>query len=402
MKLNLHAEATRLGGIFDMLALQPEDALLGLIGRFRADRRLGKIDLGVGVYKTETGSTPVMRAVKAAEDLLLAQQESKSYLGAEGDQIFTDRLATIAFGSEMAACDRLTGVQAPGGTGALRLGAELLKAARPHASVWMGTPTWPNHAPIFTAAGLSVRKHRFYDVARGKVDFEAMYTDLADASAGDIILLHGCCHNPTGAPLTSAEWRTLTELCEERGLVPFIDLAYQGLGDGLEADAAATRHLLAGLPSALVAYSCDKNFGLYRDRVGALWVQAATVPQAQIVRGNILARARAMWSMPPDHGAAIVRLILQHGELHALWSAELDGMRFRINAMRELIAAYHPRLHGVGQQRGMFAMLPLAAHQVTALRDEHAIYMPTNGRINIAGLTVENIPRLAAALTPYL
>jgi aromatic-amino-acid transaminase len=402
MKLNLQAEATRLGGIFDTLAPQPEDALLGLIGRFRGDQRLGKIDLGVGVYKAETGSTPVMRAVKGAEELLVAQQESKSYLGAEGDQIFTDRLATIAFGSEIAARDRLTGVQTPGGTGALRLGAELLKAARPHASVWMGTPTWPNHAPIFRSAGLSVREHRFYDVATGKVDFDAMCADLTDASAGDVILLHGCCHNPTGAPLTSAEWRTLTELCQERGLVPFIDLAYQGLGDGLEADAAATRHLLADLPTALVAYSCDKNFGLYRDRVGALWVQAATVAQAHVVRGNILARARVMWSMPPDHGAAIVRLILQNDGLHALWNTELDGMRVRLNAMRELLAASHSRLRGIGRQRGMFAMLPLDTHQVTALRDGHAIYMPANGRINIAGLTVENIPRLAAALTPYL
>jgi aromatic-amino-acid transaminase len=402
MKLNLQAEATRLGGIFDTLAPQPEDALLGLIGRFRADRRLGKIDLGVGVYQTETGSTPVMRAVKAAEELSVAQQETKSYLGAEGDRIFTDKLAMIAFGSEIAARDRLTGVQTPGGTGALRLGAELLKAARPQASVWVGTPTWPNHAPIFTAAGLTVREHRFYDVATGTVDFDAMCTDLRDASAGDIILLHGCCHNPTGAPLTPAEWRTLTELCLRRGLVPFIDLAYQGLGDGLEADAAATRHLLADLPSVLVAYSCDKNFGLYRDRVGALWVQAATVAQAHIVRGNILARARVMWSMPPDHGAAVVRLILQHDWLRALWSGELDRMRIRLNSMRELLAASHPRLRGIGQQRGMFAMLPLNTRQVTALHDGHAIYMPATGRINIAGLTVENIPRLAAALTPYL
>jgi aromatic-amino-acid transaminase len=387
---------------FGALAPQPEDALLSLIGRFRADGRLGKIDLGVGVYKTETGMTPVMGAVKAAEQALWTKQATKSYLGAEGDPDFVALLAEIAFGAEIACRENLAGIQTPGGTGALRLGAELLKAANPRSTVWIGSPTWPNHAPIFTAAGLSARQHRYYRIASGKLDVEGMCEDLVDAAPGDALLLHGCCHNPTGAVLSAVQWRTITRLCLEKGLIPVVDLAYQGLGDGLEADAAATRHLLADLPSALVAYSCDKNFGLYRDRVGALWLQAETVAQSRIARGNILSIARAMWSMPPDHGAAVVRMILRDEVLRAQWSSELDAMRARINAMREQFAAAHPRLREIGRQRGMFAVLPINPHQVGALRETDAIYLPNSGRINIAGLTSENILRVAAALAPYL
>ncbi|WP_150291508.1 amino acid aminotransferase [Sphingobium estronivorans] len=381
---------------FGGLAVQPADALLGLIGLYRADDRPGKMDLGVGMFRDDLGRTPVMRAVKAAEAQLVETQATKSYLGAEGDVRFAELLAEVAFGT---GSDRLTGVQTPGGTGALRLGAELIARSRPGATVWIGTPTWPNHAPIFRDAGLAIQTHRFFDVASAAIDFDAMVEDLGEAQAGDVLLLHGCCHNPTGAGFTGAQWWDIARLCESRGLLPFIDLAYQGLGDGLEADAAAMRALLKALPEAVIAYSCDKNFGLYRERVGALWVQSAST---EPVRGNLLALARSIWSMPPDHGAAVVRLVLEDPALRADWAAELDAMRARINGLRAALAASHPRLETIAGQRGMFALLPLGPDAVEALRREHGIYMAGNGRINIAGLTLENIPAFIVGVAPYL
>jgi aromatic-amino-acid transaminase len=387
---------------FAGLVPQAADALLGLIGLYRADTRPDKIDLGVGVFRDEAGATPVMRAVKAAEARLLAEQTTKTYLGPEGDAVYTDLLAHVVFGEHLAASDRLTGMQTPGGTGALRLGAELVRRARPGATVWIGQPTWPNHAPIFDEAGLAVRTHRFFDPCTGGVDFDRMITDLAAARAGDVLLLHGCCHNPTGASFTAAQWEAIAGLCITRGLIPFIDLAYQGLGDGLDQDAAATRMLLERLPDALVAYSCDKNFGLYRERVGALWGLGESAAVADLMHSNMLSLARSLWSMPPDHGAAIVRVILQSPALRADWAAELDAMRERINALRAALAGAHPALAPIATQRGMFAMLPIAPRAVTALRDDHGIYMAGNGRINIAGLRLDTVPTFVAGLERFL
>lgn len=386
---------------FGELAAQPADALLGLIALHRADKRPQKIDLGVGVFRDDAGVTPVLRTVKAAEAILLETQMTKAYLGAEGDAAYTALLGGVLFG-DRPADERLHGVQTPGGTGALRLGAELVARAGRTAQVWIGTPTWPNHAPIFAEAGLSIRSHRFYDAATGRVDFDAMLADLAEARAGDILLLHGCCHNPTGADLTAAQWSAIANLCESRGLIPFIDLAYQGLGDGLAQDAAATRMMFAALPTALVAYSCDKNFGLYRERVGAFWVLSANGAIAERVRTNMLSLARSLWSMPPDHGAAIVRTILQDAALHSDWQHELDAMRVRLNGLRTALAATHPRLAVIADQRGMFAMLPLPPAAVATLREEHGIYMAGNGRINIAGLRGDTVPSFAHALRPHL
>ena len=383
-------------GFFSDLAMQPADALLGLIGLYRADMRAGKIDLGVGMFRDDAGRTPVMRAVKAAEATLLRDQESKSYLGAEGDVRFVELLAEVAFGAR---ADRPVGIQTPGGTGALRLGAELIARSRPAATIWIGTPTWPNHAPIFREAGMTTRTHRFYDMAGEAIDFDGMIEDLREAEAGDVLLLHGCCHNPTGADFTGAQWQEIGRLCESRGLVPFIDLAYQGLGNGLEADAAGMRGLLGMVPEALVAYSCDKNFGLYRERVGALWVQSGA---AELVRSNLLALARSLWSMPPDHGAAVTRLVLEDDALRADWASELDGMRARINGLRATLAAGHPRLAAIADQRGMFALLPLGPAAVEALRRDHGIYMAGNGRINIAGLTLDTVPAFITGLSSYL
>lgn len=385
---------------FSPLEAQPADALLGLIGLYRADPRPDKIDLGVGVYRDLSGATPVMRCVKEAEDILLGEQTTKSYLGAEGDVRYTELLAEVLLGPG-AGDQGLVGVQTPGGTGALRLGAELLKRAAPRARVWIGTPTWPNHGPIFAEAGIEVRAHRFYDTATSMIDFDAMWEDLESALPGDILLVHGCCHNPTGSDFTEAQWALLAERCAARDLVPFIDLAYQGLGDGLDEDAAATRTLLDRLPTAIVAYSCDKNFGLYRERVGALWVKPSIADATDVIRGNMLVLARSLWSMPPDHGAAIVRTVLSHEELRRDWLVELDEMRHRLNGLRTALADAHPALAPIGKQRGMFAMLPISPASVPDLRERHGIYMAGNGRINIAGLTPATVPTLVAALSPH-
>lgn len=388
--------------LFDGLQPQAPDALLALIGQFRDDTRSGKIDLGVGVYRDTAGATPVMRAIKAAEARLVADQPSKSYLGSEGDQRYTDLLAGIAFGDALAAERRLTGVQTPGGTGALRLGAELLALAGTAPTVWIGTPTWPNHAPIFRAAGLTVQTHPYFDAARSEIDFDAFLQALGDARPGDVVLLHGCCHNPTGTAFNADQWQALTALLVTRGLLPFVDIAYQGLGHGLDEDAAGMRALLAAVPEALVAYSCDKNFGLYRERVGALWALADSADGAARTRDNLLVLARGMWSMPPDHGAAAVRLVLEDPALRADWQAELTQMRTRINTLRQALGQAHPALAPIARQQGMFALLPIDRAAVTRLRQDHAIYMADSGRINIAGLREDTVAPFVAALAPLL
>jgi aromatic-amino-acid transaminase len=382
--------------MFETLADQPPDALLALIGLHRADPRPQKLDLGVGVYRDETGVTPIMAAVREAERELLATRTTKAYLGPEGDPVYVDLLKPIVFGRDPGA--RLVGVQTPGGTGALRLGAELIAAAKPGAKILVGTPTWPNHAPIFTAAGLRLETFPFFDVAGQRLDVDALATAIDRAEAGDVVLLHGCCHNPTGADLAGDDWKRIAEIVRARGVLPFVDLAYQGLGDGLEPDAAGTRALLADLGEGLVAYSCDKNFGLYRDRVGALFGLGATAPAAATMLSNMIALARVNWSMPPDHGAAIVRTVLEDESRTTLWRDELVRMGTRVRAVRAAIAAADPRLAAVGRQHGMFSTLPIAPALIQRLRAEHAVYMAGSGRINVAGLRVEDAATFVAAL----
>jgi len=388
--------------LFSELERQPPDALLAVIGMHRADPRPDKIDVGVGVYRDAAGTTPVMRAVKAAEARLLAGQESKSYLGAEGDQGYTHLLAAVVLGPTRAADSRITGIQTPGGTGALRLAAELIARSGKAPTIWIGTPTWPNHGPIFREAGLAVRTHAYFDAARADLDFDAFIAGLAEAKAGDVVLLHGCCHNPTGTSFSAEQWRALAALATDRGLIPLIDLAYQGLGDGLDEDAAGMREMLAAVPEALLAYSCDKNFALYRERVGALWVQAATPAAALPVRETMLVLARSLWSMPPDHGAAVVRMILEDADLASDWRAELVEMCTRINGLRTALGQAHPALAPIARQQGLFALLPIDRDAVAALRAQHGIYMPDSGRINIAGLRAETVVPFVAALTPHL
>jgi len=402
MNLDARLADSGCGHLFGALQSQPADALLGLIALHRQDPRPTKIDLGVGVYRNDDGETPVMAAVKAAERRLAENQSTKAYLGAEGDARFVDLLALIVLGSALASDEAVSGVQTPGGTGALRLGAELVARGKGNIAVWIGTPTWPNHAPIFREAGLEVRRHPFFDPATGGVDFPAMMASLDEAEAGDVVLLHGCCHNPTGAEFSAEQWAAINSLLADKRLIPFIDLAYQGLGRGLERDAAATRAVVAAAPEAIVAYSCDKNFGLYRDRVGALWVKAASGKAAATVRQNTLVLARCLWSMPPDHGAAAVREILEDELLRASWRRELEEMRSRIASLRTALARSEPRLAPLADQGGMFAMLPLQQNAAQALRANRGIYLADSGRINIAGLRAETVAQFVAAIAPYL
>lgn len=388
-------------GLLTGLSEQPPDTLLALIGLHRTDPRPHKIDVGVGVYKDADGRTPVFAAVKAAERHLLADQQSKSYLGPEGDIGFFAKIARLALG-DIGFDQRLSGFQTPGGTGALRLGAEVIARARAGGRVHVGMPTWANHAPLLQAAGLEIVPYRHFDVENQQLCFADVVAALGRAEPGDVILLHGCCHNPTGADFSIEQWHILAALMAERGLLPFVDIAYQGLGDGLDEDARGVRIVAAACPELLVAYSCDKNFGLYRERVGALFALSADPRAAAVTQSNLLALARANWSMPPDHGAAIVRIVLDSGELTQLWRAELDAMRARIVEIRTALAALDPVFAPLAGQKGMFSTLSLSPAQVVALREEHAIYMAESGRISVAGLTPAVLPAFAAAVRAVL
>lgn len=383
--------------IFGALALQPADSLLALIGAFRNDSRPDKIDVGVGVYRDLEGRTPVMRAVKEAERRLIEEQPTKGYLGPEGDVGYFEALTPIAFGAA-AYDDRLSGLQTVGGTGALRLAAELIARARPGARIWVGDPTWPNHPPIFKAAGLEVVGYTHFDVTAQRLRFDRVVEALGRAERGDVALLHGCCHNPTGADFDPEQWAELARLIAARGVLPLVDLAYQGLGVGLDEDAVGVRTVLETVGKGLVAYSCDKNFGLYRERVGALYALSRSREQAAVVQSNLLSLTRANWSMPPDHGAAVVRLILADPALAADWRAELAEMAARIRGIRAMLAAADPALAPLLGQHGMFATLPLTPAQVAELREVRGIYMPSSGRINLAGLTPATVPPFVDAL----
>jgi aspartate/tyrosine/aromatic aminotransferase len=381
--------------LFDRLKPQAPDALLALIGMFKADSREDKIDVGVGVYRDAAGNTPILRSVKAAENILVQSQQTKSYLGSEGDATFVRLIREVLFGEELAADDRIVGVQTPGGCGALRLGAELIRRSGGGARIFVGQPTWPNHAPLIGVAGVPMVDHPYYDRGARKLLFSEMMNALQSARPGDLLLLHGCCHNPTGADLSLDQWAELSDLVVERGLTPFIDIAYQGLGNGLEADAAGTRMMVERVDQALIAQSCDKNFGIYRERTGSLFVKAPDVETARTVCGNLLSLARTNWSMPPDHGAAVVRTVLERPDLRTDWNRELEEMLSRIRSLRAKLAAADPRLAYIGEQNGMFSMLPLSPEAVTQLREESGIYMAGSGRFNVAGLSDGNIDRFA-------
>ena len=377
------------------------DSLLQLIALCNADPRPEKIDVGVGVFRDGVGRTPILPVIKDAERILLETQETKSYLGSAGDKRFAELIRPILLG-DLADDNKIAGVQTPGGCGALRLGFELIATVNPQARVHVGTPTWPNHPPIIRAVGLQIVEYPYYDRENSTVLFDSMMGALENARAGDVVLLHGCCHNPTGADLSPDEWAAVASVCAERKLLPLVDIAYQGFGRGLEEDAAGVRLMLRSCGEVIVAQSCDKNFSVYRDRVGSLFLKTGSEETTARAMGHVFQRAREMWSMPPDHGAAAVRLVLDTPELRDRWPGELAAMRDRINEVRKRIASADPRLAYIGNQFGMFSMLPLSKEKVLALREKHAIYMADSGRFNVVGLGDDQIDRFTAAVVGAL
>jgi aromatic-amino-acid transaminase len=391
---------TKARGLADLQPV-PEDSLIGLIAMVNADPRPDKIDVGVGVFRDGEGRTPVLKVIKQAEAILQQTQESKGYLGSAGDKRYAQLLRPILLGPH-ADDERIAGVQTPGGCGALRLAFELIATANPSARVFLGTPSWPNHAPIISAVGLAAQEYPYYERGQGIVRFEDMIAALKSGEPGDVALLHGCCHNPTGADLSEDRWREVVDVVCDRGLLPLVDIAYQGFGRGLDEDAFGVRLALSSCDEVLVAQSCDKNFSVYRDRVGCLFVKTGSAQATAAAMGHVFQRAREMWSMPPDHGAAAVRIILDDPQLRADWLVELAAMRDRINAVRQRIAAADPRLAFIGRQFGMFSMLPLSVEQVLKLRSEHAIYMADSGRFNVVGMGDHQIDRFTAAVVEAL
>lgn len=393
--------------MFENLQPAPADKILALIGLYRADPRSDKVDLGVGVYKDREGRTPVMRAVREAETRLFAGQDTKTYLGLAGDTAFNTAMIKLAFGDK-ADLSRIRAAQAPGGSGALRLVAELLQRTRAGATIWLSNPTWPNHMPVMRAAGLQVREYPYFDAASGTVRFDEMLAALRTAASGDVVLLHGCCHNPTGANLNATQWGAVADVLVERGLLPFIDIAYQGFGEGLDADAEGLRLVASRVPEMVVASSCSKNFAVYRDRVGAAMIMARDGAHADVAMSQMLSAARSIYSMPPDHGAAAVRIVLEDTALRADWQAELEEMRLRMLRLRVAFAdalrrqSNSDRFDFVASHRGMFSRLGLTEAQVERLRVEHGVYMVGDSRINVAGLPEDGMDRLAKAIVSVL
>ena len=396
--------------MFEGLELITADSILGLMAAFRADPDARKVDLGVGVYRDDHGETPVLESVRQAEGALIAQQTTKSYVGPAGNPGFNTQMEKLVFGATHPALSggRVRTVQTPGGCGALRLGADLIRAAAPDTVVHVSTPTWANHVPLLSGAGLRLERYPYFDPATGGVQFASMLAALEKLPPRAVVLLHGACHNPTGADLSQAEWRALLEVVRGRRLLPFIDMAYQGLGEGLEADAFGMRLFCAELPEVVCAVSCSKNFGLYRERVGALHVITENPKAGDAVLSQLVRLARGMWSMPPDHGAEIVRRILADGVLRAQWEQEVLGMRKRIQGLRhefvsELATQCPQRdFDFIARQRGMFSFFGITTAQVQALRAAHHIYMTDDSRINIAGLRKDNLAYVARATAQVL
>ncbi len=393
--------------MLENLKEQAPDKIIELIGLYAADERADKLDLGVGVYKDAAGNTPVMRAVKAAEARLLAEQDSKKYVGLLGDLSYVDAIRDLVLGDAVPA-ERVCGAQEPGGTGAIRQLFELIRVANAGATVWISDPSWPNHEAILKALGMKIGKYRYFDAATCGVDFVGMKADLEAAQAGDVLLLHGCCHNPTGANITAAEWAEVTELALARGLMPMIDIAYQGFGDGLEADAAGVRLMAAKVPEMLIAASCSKNFGLYRDRVGAALIISKDAAGTALSKANIATLNRLNFSFPPDHGAKVVSIIMNDATLRADWAAELEEMRLNMLDLRQGLAealrreTNSDRFDFIAEHRGMFSRLGLSPEQVMKLRADHAVYMVGDSRINVAGLPKDGLDKLAKAIASVI
>jgi aspartate/tyrosine/aromatic aminotransferase len=391
--------------LFQQLERLVSDSILGLMAKYRADPFKQKVDLGVGVFRDLSGNTPILDCVRRAEKEVLAAQTTKSYVSAAGREEFNAALEELVLGSAHPARRdrRARTLQCPGGCGALRVGAELIKAASPDAVVHLSEPTWGNHTPLMGGSGLKLGRYPYYDAVTHELRFEAMLQRLNEAAEGDVVLIHACCHNPTGADLSGAQWQAVTDLLERRKLVPFLDLAYQGFGSSLEGDAAPIRAVVERVPESLVAVSFSKNLGLYRERVGGLIVISENASRADAVYSHMLHIARSIYSMPPDHGAAIAARVFAEPELRTQWIRELDAMRTRILEMRALLAGRLREVTGgnsfdfIGTQHGMFSLLGVSPDAVERLREKHHIYMTSDSRMNLAGIMPGNVDYVAAA-----
>ena len=389
--------------MFGNLQPQAPDKILALMGEFRADTRQGKIDLGVGVYKDPTGLTPVMRAVKEAERRIWETETTKAYTALTGEPAYLQALSSMVL-ADARDDARTAMLSTVGGTGAIRQAFEMARMGNPDLTVHVSDPTWPNHVSMLKFMGVPYVEYRYFDAETRGVDFEGMKADIARAKKGDLVLLHGCCHNPTGANLTLDQWAEIVAILDRTGAVPLVDLAYQGFGDGLEEDAAGTRLIVRSLPDALVAASCPKNFGIYRERTGLLMVQVADAAQKDLAQGALAFLGRQTYSFPPDHGARIVQTILDDAALAADWKAELEEVRLGMLGLRQQLAAELRSLTGsdrfdfIERHRGMFSRLGATPEQVRRIKEDNAIYMVGDSRLNIAGLNRDSVPILARAI----
>ena len=389
--------------MLETLKAQPADKILALMAAYKADPRDTKVDLGVGVYKDASGNTPVMRAVKEAERRILADQTSKAYTGLAGDPAFGNAMIDLVLGDTVAR-DRIAAVATPGGTGAIRQALELIKMASPDATIWLSNPTWPNHPSIIKYLGMKMADYRYFDSETRGVDFAGLIADLGTVPAGDVVLIHGCCHNPTGANLTADQLTDVITLLKSRGAIPLVDIAYQGFGDGLDADAAATRAIASAFDEVLIAASCSKNFGIYRERTGILMAISATADAQPLTQQTLAFLNRQNYSFPPDHGARVVTTILTDPALRADWEAELEETRNGMLDLRQKLADELKRLTNsdrfafLADHRGMFSRLGTTPELVEKLRADHGIYMVGDSRMNIAGLNAKTVPILAKAI----
>ncbi|MDB4001329.1 aspartate/tyrosine/aromatic aminotransferase [Oceanospirillaceae bacterium] len=397
--------------MFESLQSVPADPILNLSVLYRKDSSPKKVDLGVGVYKDEAGHTAIMQAVSLAEERLLVEEDTKAYVGMAGSKKFCDLLAQVTLGADhqVISDQRISVAQTPGGSGALRVLAEFINVAKPGSTVWVGNPTWANHIPVMKSAGLIIKTYPYYSKQTKAVDFDAMMATLkSDAKAGDVVLLHGCCHNPSGADLTLEQWQATADLINAKGLLPYVDIAYQGLGEGMDEDAAGLRLMANSVPEMVIASSCSKNFGLYRERTGTAIIISATPQQAVVAQGQMNSVIRANYSMPPSHGALAVETILADPKLNQIWRDELKIMRKRIKDLRtQLVEAL--KTEGVEQdfsfierQKGMFSFLDISPEQVEKLVNEHSVYLVSSSRINLAGLNQTNIVYVAKAIAAVL
>jgi aspartate/tyrosine/aromatic aminotransferase len=393
--------------LFESLQAAPADVILGLITEHKNDPRPEKIDLGVGVFRTAEGETPVLDVVKLAEQRLVDTQESKAYIGTAGDPNFNAAMQELIF-SDSVDPDRIATIQAPGGSGSLRVAASLILRARPDAKVWVSDPTWANHIPLLGGAGVTLESYAYYDTDKHMIRIDAMLDALGKADPGDVVLLHACCHNPSGMDPSEEEWEAIADVVVERELVPFIDIAYQGFARSLNDDAFAVRHFAGRVPEMIVSSSCSKNFGLYRDRVGSLSMLAADKASRDVVFSQLNSIVRTIYSVPPDHGAVVVSTILHDSELRAAWRVELAEMRSRLCEMRVLLnealiekAPDHDFSHLV-RATGMFCFLGIPEDQVNRLKRDYGVYMVGSSRINTAGITAKNVNYLADAIAATL